>query len=101
MLTDITHQMVKGERIKAESQDEKDCFQLIHDQDRIGGHVKGSITSKNICEMRSGLQLHFKEHQVGTLHYHMLITSTPSLYIMLITKKSLSQFYKESLKKRA
>ena len=38
--------MVKGERVKGDSQEEKDCLQLIHDIDRIGGHVKGSITSK-------------------------------------------------------
>lgn len=47
VLADITEHMMKGERVKGESQDEKDCLQLIHDLDRIGGHVKGSITSKN------------------------------------------------------
>jgi len=46
VLADITERMIKGERIKGESTDEKDCLQLIHDLDRIGGHVKGSITSK-------------------------------------------------------
>jgi len=46
VLTDITERMMKGERVKGESQEEKDCLQLIHDIDRIGGHVKGSITSK-------------------------------------------------------
>src|SRR6267378_1215439 len=46
VLADITERMMKGERVKGESQDEKDCLQLIHDLDRIGGHVKGSITSK-------------------------------------------------------
>ena len=93
--------MVKGERIKGKSQDEKDCLQLIHDLDHVGGHVKGSITSKNICEMKFGLQLHPKELHLGTLHYPLLITSTPSLYIMLIQKKSLHLFYEASLKKRA
>ena len=38
--------MIKGERMKGDSQEEKDCLQLIHDIDHIGGHVKGSITSK-------------------------------------------------------
>ena len=38
--------MVKGERVKGDSQEEKDCLQPIHDLDHIGGHVKGSITSK-------------------------------------------------------
>jgi hypothetical protein len=45
-LADITEHMMKGERIKGESKDEKDCLQLIHDLDHIGGHVKSSITSK-------------------------------------------------------
>ena len=38
--------MIKGERVKGDTPEEKDCLQLIHDLDRIGGHVKGSITSK-------------------------------------------------------
>jgi hypothetical protein len=46
VLADITERMMKGERIKGESKDEKDCLQLIHDLDHFGGHVKGSITSK-------------------------------------------------------
>jgi hypothetical protein len=46
VLADITEHMMKGERVKGESQDEKYCLQLIHDLDRIGGHVKSSITSK-------------------------------------------------------
>ena len=46
VLTDITERMVRGERVKGDSQEEKDCLQIIHDLDRIGGHVKGSITSK-------------------------------------------------------
>ena len=46
VLTDITERMRNGERVKGDSQGEKDCLQLIHDLDRIGGHVKGSITSK-------------------------------------------------------
>ena len=45
-LADITEHMKKGERVKGESQDEKDCLQLIHDFDCVGGHVKGFITSK-------------------------------------------------------
>src|SRR6202040_452152 len=45
VLTDITERMMKGERVKGESQEEKDCLQLIHDLDRVGGNVKGSITS--------------------------------------------------------
>ena len=50
VLTDIIERMTKGERVKGDSQEEKDCLQLIHDLDHIGGHVKGSITSKKIHE---------------------------------------------------
>jgi hypothetical protein len=46
VLTDITEHMIKGKRVKGDSPEEKDCLQLIHDLDHIGGHVKGSITSK-------------------------------------------------------
>ena len=46
VLKNITERMMNGERVKGDSQEEKDCLQLIHDIDRIGGHVKGSITSK-------------------------------------------------------
>jgi len=46
VLADITEHMMKGERVKGESQNEKDCLQLIHNLDHVGGHVKGSITSK-------------------------------------------------------
>jgi hypothetical protein len=42
VLADITERMIKGERVKGESQDEKDCLQLIHDLDHIGGHVKNT-----------------------------------------------------------
>ena len=49
-MTDISQRMVKGERVKGESQDEKDCLQLIHDLDHIGGHIKGSITSKKYMQ---------------------------------------------------
>jgi hypothetical protein len=46
ILADISECMVKGERMKRESQDEKDCLQLIHDIDCVGGHVKGFTISK-------------------------------------------------------
>ena len=38
--------MVRGEKVKGDSQEEKDCLQIIHHLDHIGGHVKGSITRK-------------------------------------------------------
>ena len=50
VLTDITECMIKDERMKGDSQEEKDCLQLIHEIDCVGGHVKGSIISKKIHE---------------------------------------------------
>jgi Helitron helicase-like domain at N-terminus len=38
--------MKKGERVKGDSPEENDCLRLIHDIDRIGGNIDGSITSK-------------------------------------------------------
>jgi hypothetical protein len=34
--------------------EEKNCFQLLHDLDHVGGFVKGSITSKKICKIKYG-----------------------------------------------
>ena len=39
--------------MKCDTQEEKDCLHRIHDLDRIGGHVKGSITSKKY--MKNGI----------------------------------------------
>ena len=46
VLADITEHMMKSERVKGELQEEKDCLQLIHDLDRVGGNVKGSTSKK-------------------------------------------------------
>jgi Helitron helicase-like domain at N-terminus len=38
--------MENGDKVTAETDEEKLCFQLIKDLDHVGGNVKGSITSK-------------------------------------------------------
>ena len=45
VLFDLIKRMEDGERVKPEDE-EKFCFQLIKDLDHVGGHVKGSTTSK-------------------------------------------------------
>jgi len=34
--------------IKPQTEEEKACFQVIHDLDHVGKHVEGSITNKKI-----------------------------------------------------
>src|SRR5436190_23295682 len=46
VLNDIARRMKNGEHVKSETDDEKQCFQLIKDLDYVGGHVKGSLTNK-------------------------------------------------------
>jgi uncharacterized protein DUF6570/helitron helicase-like protein/PIF1-like helicase len=46
VLEDITNRMMKGERVKPETDSEKACFRVLSDIDTVGGHVKGSLTSK-------------------------------------------------------
>ena len=38
--------MMKGERVKPETDAEIACFRILSDIDTVGGHVKGSLTSK-------------------------------------------------------
>ena len=42
----ITNRMMKGEHVKPETEAEKACFKVLSDIDTVGGHVKGSLTSK-------------------------------------------------------
>ena len=37
---------MKGECVKLETEAEKACFKVLSDIDTVGGHVKGSLTSK-------------------------------------------------------
>ena len=46
VLADITEKLAKGEYIKPESDEEKMCFQVIHDLDHVSGKMLGSTTSK-------------------------------------------------------
>ncbi len=46
VLDNLVKRMEDGERIAPETDEEKLCFQLIKDLDHVGGHVKGSVTSK-------------------------------------------------------
>ena len=38
--------MSDGEYVKPQTEEEKACFQVIHDLDHVGKHVEGSITNK-------------------------------------------------------
>ena len=46
VLENIAKRMSRGEIVKPSTEDEKQCFQLIHDLDHVDGKVCGSITSK-------------------------------------------------------
>jgi len=45
-LASISKHLSEGESIKPSTEDEKACFQLVHDLDHINGKVQGSITLK-------------------------------------------------------
>ncbi|TFK59151.1 hypothetical protein BDN72DRAFT_873081 [Pluteus cervinus] len=46
VLTNLADRLGAGEVIHAETDDEKNCYQVIKDLDHIGGHVQGSTTIK-------------------------------------------------------
>jgi len=69
ILEDITNQMMKGERVKPETEAEKACFKLLSDIDTIGGCIKGSLTSKK-----------FMRNEVWSL---ILYIGAPSWFIPL------------------
>jgi hypothetical protein len=46
VLSDLAKRMTDGERVVPETDEEKNCFQLINDLDHVGSHVDGSITKK-------------------------------------------------------
>ena len=45
VLSELAKRMAEGEIVRPETQEQKDCFQLIRDLDYIGGKVNGSTTS--------------------------------------------------------
>ena len=59
VLTNLITRMEDGERVKAESDEEKLCFQLIKNLDHVGGHVKGSVTSKKYMRNEIWSQISF------------------------------------------
>ena len=46
VLEDLSKRLAKGERVKAVTEEEKACYQVISDLDHVAGHVQGSLTSK-------------------------------------------------------
>ena len=46
VLSALAKRMAEGELVKPDTQEEKDCFQLIRDIDYVGGKVDGSTTKK-------------------------------------------------------
>jgi hypothetical protein len=46
ILAELARKMSEGQVVKADSEEEKKCFHVIHDLDQMSGKVKGSITSK-------------------------------------------------------
>ncbi|PPQ97805.1 hypothetical protein CVT26_012849 [Gymnopilus dilepis] len=45
-LSDLTQRMIAGEKVTPQTDDEKACFSLLNDIDHMGGHVRGSTTTK-------------------------------------------------------
>jgi len=88
-------------RVKGESQDEKDCLQLIHDLDRVGGHVKGSITSKKYMKMRIWSLISFH----GAPSWYITLSPADNKHPISLyyadTKKSSHLLYEANLKKIA
>ena len=46
VLSGLVTRLTDGEHVRAETEAEKACFAVLEDLDHVGGHVKGSLTSK-------------------------------------------------------
>jgi hypothetical protein len=46
VLLGLVNQLTAGENVRADTDEEKACFAVLEDLDHVGGHVKGSLTSK-------------------------------------------------------
>jgi hypothetical protein len=46
VLKSISNKLSNGEKVTPKNSEEKACFDLLNDLDLVGGHIKGSITSK-------------------------------------------------------
>ncbi|KIM46620.1 hypothetical protein M413DRAFT_55253, partial [Hebeloma cylindrosporum] len=60
VLADLAKRMSEGERVKPETEDEKLCFSILDNLDHVGGHVKGSLTSKKYMNNEIWSLLAFK-----------------------------------------
>ena len=60
VLADLAKRMSEGERVKPETEDEKLCFSILDSLDHVGGHVKGSLTSKKYMRNEIWSLLAFK-----------------------------------------
>lgn len=69
VLQSIANRMMLGERVTAETNEERACFRLINDIDHVAHHVEGSITSKK-----------YMRNEVWSL---MAYKGAPSWYITL------------------
>jgi hypothetical protein len=46
VLSGLIKRLTDGEHVRPETEEEKACFSVLEDLDHVGGHVKGSLTSK-------------------------------------------------------
>jgi hypothetical protein len=46
VLSGLVKRLTDGEHVRPETEAEKACFDVLEDLDHVGGHVKGSLTSK-------------------------------------------------------
>jgi hypothetical protein len=46
VLSRLVKRLTDGEHVRAETEEERACFAVLEDLDHVGGHVKGSLTSK-------------------------------------------------------
>src|SRR5258705_9693515 len=46
VLSGLIKQLTEGKYVRPKTEQEKACFSVLDDLDHVGGHVKGSITSK-------------------------------------------------------
>ena len=60
VLADLAKRMSEGERVKPVTEDEKLCFSILDSLDHVGGHVKGSLTSKKYMRNEIWSLLSFK-----------------------------------------
>jgi len=51
VLADVAKHMSEGECVKSVTEKEKLCFSILDNLDHVGGHVKGSLTSKKYMSM--------------------------------------------------